>query len=383
MAQSLRGLARTPVFTSSVVLTVGLGIGGCTAIFAVVDALLLRPLPYPNADRLEWVFTDSPPNEWPLSVVDFQALEAQQTSFEAVAAYAVGDQTFTDGEVVESIPVRFVTPGYFGVLGITPAEGRSFRTEDGLPDAEATVIVTHGFAERQLGGGGEAVGAVIRLDGMDTRVVGVLPSEFGPLGKSAQAFPALQLSPPTRKGPFFLRVLGRRRPEVEPEVAVQELRAINRRLFPLWAGSYQDERTSWGMKSLADVLSGGVTGMLMALLGAVGFVLIIATSNAANLLLARVGGRRAELAVRAALGASRPQIVGHLLTESLLLALGGVAVGIVMANIAIGVLPAVASSYIPRLDEVSLTGPVLAFAGLAALASGYCSAWCHRCMGVQ
>ncbi len=374
LLQSARSLARAPGLGLAIVLTVGIGVGGCTAIFAVVDALFLRPLPYPAAERLVWIYTDSPPNRWPFSVVDFQALEAQQSSFAGLAAYTTQSRALVTTEATERISVVSATARFFEVLGIQLLAGRPPTESEGAPGAEPTTLVTRDFAARQLGSvtpeGTDALGRFVNLDGRDHRVIGVLPSRFGPVGRTAEVYPTLQLELPTRKGPFFLMVLGRLRPEIDAPAATAELRAINRRLFPLWADSYQDERASWGTEDLARVLRGDADRLLIILMGAMAMLLLIATVNAANLLLARVNGRRQELAVRTALGASRGRIVGHLLTESALLAAGGVVVGLLVARGAIEILPLVASSYIPRLSEVRLSGTVLGFAALLAVGSG-------------
>jgi len=372
--QSARALSRVPALTVIIILTVGLSIGGSTTIFAVVDALLLRPLPYPGSERLFRIYTDSPPHRFPFSVVDYQALAEQQTSFEAIGTYGFNPVTFATAEVAERLLAAYVTPDLFGVLGLAPVAGRLFTAEDAADEAEATVVVTEGFASRYLGGPGgrleEAAGAVINLDGTPHRVVGVLPANFGPLLHQAEVFAVLRMETPTRKGPFFLTPIVRLSEGVEAAAAAEELRAINRALFPLWEESYQDDQATWGMIRLSDALTENVGSMLALLSGVVGFVLLIASVNAANLLLARVGGRDTELAIRAAIGASRGQLRAFLLTESALLALGGVAVGLLATKLFIGLLPVVASSYLPRLDEVGLSGTVLAFAGLLALGSG-------------
>lgn len=372
VGQSLRGLLRVPTLSATVIMTVGLGIGGCTAIFAVVDALYLRPLPYPEADRLVRVYTEAPPIWYRLSAVGFQALESQQSVFEGVSGYVRGARTFTTSDVTERLAVTFVTPGLFQTIGVTPTAGRTFLPEDGVEGARPTVVVTDGFAVRYLGaasGGDSPIGRVIQLDGVPSRVVGVLPSDHGPLLGTTEVFAPLSLGTPTRRGPFRIEVIARVRPGVEPELVEAELLAINRRLFPLWADSYQDERSRWATMSLPELLNRDVAGMIAMIMGAVGFLLLIAVTNAANLMLARVGGRRAELAVRTALGASKKQVVSLLLTESAILAAAGFVVGLATAIAAIEVLPVVASSYIPRLQEVGLSGSVLVFAGLLAASS--------------
>ena len=370
---SARALARVPTLSISIVLTVGLGIGGCTAIFAVVDALLLKPLPYPDSDRLARIFTESPPNWYTLSDVDFMAIRDQQTAFEGVGAYRRGTRTFTAPGIAERIPVAFVSDGLFTTLGVTPLAGRVFSPEEGRPGSEATALVTAGFASRFLGADDsweQAVGGTIHLDSTPYRVLGVLPPDFGPLLRTSQVFPVMQMGTPPRRGPFGLVAIGRLRSDKDQAAATAELEAINRRIYPLWADSYRDEGARWRLSEVPEWLNRDVGSMLMMLFGAVGFVLLIAASNAANLLLARVSGRRTELAVRSALGASRGELVRFLLTESALLAVGGVLVGLWVAERVITLLPAVASTYIPRLDEVTFGGSALLFAGSLALAVG-------------
>jgi predicted permease len=175
---------------------------------------------------------------------------------------------------------------------------------------------------------------------------------------------------PTRKGPFFLSVFGLLKENTDPAVAQEELHVLNDRLFPLWADSYQDEDTTWGMQPVRELLHGDVDQLLLILMSSVGLLLLTATANATNLLLARISGRRRELAVRSSMGAPRWRILSLLLTESGILAAGGVTVGLLLAYWAMDILPTFASGYLPRLEELELSGPVLAFAGTLALASG-------------
>jgi putative ABC transport system permease protein len=371
---SARSLARAPGLTAAIVLTVGVGIGGCATVFAVVDTLFLRPLPYPHPDRLVWIYTDSPPNRWPFSVVDLQALTEQQTSFQAVAAYARNARTFLTTEGARRLTTVDPTPGFFDLLGIQLLSGRAATTAEGAPGAAATTLVTVDFASRELGSvhpdGSDALGAAVRLDGELHRVIGILPSSFGPLAADAEVFPTLRLHPPARKGPFFLRVFGRVRDDVAPRQAEAELRAINQRLFPLWADSYQDDRASWGLLDLSTTLRRDAGRLLAILMAAVGMLLLVAAANATSLLLARVTARHRELAVRRALGASRTQVNGHLLVESAILACGGVAVGLVFAWGGIGILPAVAGEYLPRLAEARLSVAVGGFSLALSAACG-------------
>ncbi|MEJ2204858.1 MAG: ADOP family duplicated permease [Gemmatimonadota bacterium] len=372
LRQALRSLVRAPGLSAAILLTLGIGIGGCTAIFAIVDVLYLRALPYPEQDRVFWIYTDAPPNRWPFSVVDFEALSRGRTSFGEIAAYTRGSATLVDARGAERIPTLRVTPGFFELLGVTPRSGRAPSPADAEAAAPATALVTLDFAGRRLGAtrpnGSDAIGHTLRLDGELVEVAGVVPSDTGPLTSGVAVFPTLRLEPPARKGPFFLAVLGRLDEATEAGTAAAELRRLNDDLFPLWVDSYQDDRATWGMMSLPELLQGNVDRLLLVLMGAVALLLLIAATNATNLLLSRVIGRRQELAVRAALGASRGRILAHLFVESGILALGGVLVGLLVAQAAIAIMPTVADAYIPRLDEVSLSGPTLLLA--LALSAG-------------
>lgn len=370
----LRSLVRSPGLATAIVLTVGVGIGGCTLVFSVVDVLFLRPLPYPDADRIAWIYTDSPPNRWPFSVADLQALQAQQASFASVAAYTSNARTLVTSDGAELIPTAEPTPGFFELLGLPLLSGRTARPEEGGSDASGTVVVTSDFASRHLDAvrqdRSDALGARVVLDDESYDVIGVLPSRFGPIGQEAEVFPTLRLATPERKGPFFLRVFGRLAEDTDPAVAGEELRAINARLFPVWADSYQDRTATWGMEDLAVSLQGDSGRLLTILMGAVAMLLLVAVTNAANLLLARVSARHREIAVRRALGASRGRIASGLLTESMILASGGIVVGLLLARLGVGLLPTLAGSYLPRLDEVRMDGSSMAFALTLALGCG-------------
>jgi putative ABC transport system permease protein len=370
LRQSLRSLARTPGLAVTIVLTVGLGIGATTAMWSVIHAVLIAPLPYADPGPLVRIYTDSPPHRWPLSVADYLALAEQQTSFDQVAGYTNATRTFTRGEVAERAQGKLVTGGYFSLLGIRPAAGRLLAPADDQPGGAPVVVVSDGFARRYLGGAAAALGQSVRLDGIDHQVVGVLPARVGPLAQGRDFFAPARWEPPPRKGPFFVTALGRLRSGVRRDAAAEELRAIDRRIFPLWQTSYQDEKATWAAMDLKDYVIGDVGRALVLVLGAVGFVLLIASTNAANLLVARVGRRRRELAVRGALGASRGRVVGHLLAESALLAVGAAAVGLGLAAGGIRLLAVAGAGYLPRAQEIGLSGPVLAFLAAVTVGSG-------------
>src|SRR5215203_3037007 len=356
---SLRGLIRAPLMTAAIVITVGLGIGATTVIFSGINAAFLRPLPYPDPDRLVRIYTDAPPNKFRFSVADYLALDEQQTQFERIAGYTDTAMAFSNGSIAERVRGRVASWAYVPLLGITPAIGRPFTKADGRPGTAPSVIVSHGFWERRLGARADIVGAPIRLDGVDHLVVGVLPSTVGPLEQRLDFFVAAHWEPPPRKGPFFITVLARLRPRANPATATAELRGINKRLFPVWRSSYQDEKASWALTDLKTHVIGDVGTTAGLALGAVALVWLIACTNASNLLIARVTGRRRELAVRSALGASRQRVVRYLLAESALLGVGAAALGGALAWSGVRILRTLGAGYFPRVQEITLDGTVL------------------------
>jgi predicted permease len=369
MRIALRALRRAPVLALTIVASVGLGIGAAAAIFAIIDAALLRPLPYPNSSQLVRVYTDSPPYRFRLSVVDYQALAAQQTTFANVAGYVDRPMTYTDGASAERLRGRAVTASYFDTLGLTPALGRNFTDAEARPGGQPSVIVSDRFWRQRLGGRPDAIGRTIALDSTDYLVVGVLPPATGPLEFSQDYFVAAQWAPPRRKGPFLLTAIGRLPDPSAAGAASAELREINRRLFPLWKASYQDEKATWGVMDLKTYLAGDFGSIARLALAAVALVWLIACVNASNLLIARVTSRRRELAVRAALGASRSRVVRYLLAESAVLAFLASTLGVGLAWLATSLARTAGADYIPRAQEIALGGRTLAVLAGVTIAS--------------
>src|SRR5206468_2494582 len=355
----LRGFLRVPVTAAVIVATVGLGIGASTTVFSAINAALLRPLPYADPGRLVRIYTDSPPNKFPFSVADYLALQSQQTQFEQIAAYTSRAVAFSDGSNAERIRGREVTPGYFGMLGIRPALGRAFTEDDGRRGSEPVVITSYGFWQRRLGGRAEAIGQPVWLDGSDYTLVGVLPQTAGPLEQGQEFFLPARWDMPQRKGPFFITTLGRLHTNGDRAAAATELRAINRRIFPIWRASYQDDRATWSLMDLKTHVVGDVRTVAALALAAVGLMWLVACANASNLLIARVSSRRRELAVRAALGASSGRLIRHLLTESALLAAGAAVIGAALAWAGIHLLHDWGSAYFPRTGEIVLDSDAL------------------------
>ncbi|HYN85038.1 MAG TPA: ABC transporter permease [Pyrinomonadaceae bacterium] len=366
-----RMLWKSPAFTLVAVAAIALGVGATTAVFSVVNGVLLRPLPYPEPDRLELVFLHSEKTgRYGVSAADFLAIEEKYASVGSAAAARSRGMTLTGGGAPEQIQTTAATSGFFKTLGVAPARGRDFLPGEDRPGAEPVVVVSHGFWQRRMGGDADVLGRRVTLDGVGHTIVGVMPADFvSPEGVAPEVWPALQIEAPKRRGPFTLRVLVRRNEGVSEEQGREALARIAREVYEQWAASYPDANVTYGTLSLKGALVGNTGETLVVLLVAVACVLLIASVNVANLLLARAGARRQEMAVRAALGASRMRLVRQLVTESLVLALVGGAGGVLLAVWGVDLLLALGPDSIPRLDSVRVDGGVLAFAGLAALAS--------------
>lgn len=351
----VRSLLRVPLLTITIVATVGIGIGATAAIFSAIDAAMLRPLPYANADRLVRIYTDSPPFKFRFSAVDYLAFTEQQTRFEQHATYTDRSVTFSNGQVAELLRARVVSWQFFSVLGIAPMMGRDFAEADGRVGVPPVALASHAFWQQRLGGRADAIGKAVRLDGNDVTIVGVMPATSGPLERRQDLFVIQQFTPPNRKGPFFYSVIARLPQGADRGVAAGELRSINRALFPVWKSSYQDEKSTWSMEDLKTNLVGDVGAIAGVSLAAVALVWLIACANASNLLIARVAGRRQELAVRAALGASRGRVIRYLLVESSLLAAGAAMVAVAITYGGMQLLQTVGATYFPRTSEIQFT----------------------------
>jgi putative ABC transport system permease protein len=372
-----RAMRRTPGFALAAVATLGLGIGGNTAIFSLVNASLLRPLPFHAPERLV-VLGDRDSGVEPsnLGFATFQDLRDRARSFETMAAIRLWTPTLAEGDEAERVPALRVSWSYFAMLGVRPALGRDFRREDDHPERWRVVMLSDGLWRRRFGASSSVVGRRIQMNDREYEVVGVLPPGFEPLVSSRFYTPAEMWAPLGYDATLdyacrscqHLKALGRVREGVTLEQARADLDAIRAQLLAEHPRDYP--AGAMAVVALHELISGGVRPALYLLLGAVGFVLLMACANVASLLLARSAGRGRELAIRAALGAGRRRLVRQLLTESSLLALAGGCAGLALAAVFQHGLARAAPVSIPRLEQAAIDLRVLLFAAGLSIATG-------------
>jgi len=367
---AIRSMRRSPAFSLIVILTFALGIGANTAIFSVVHAVLLEPLPYPSSERLVWLGESVGRAEgisvtWP----NFKSWRSDNRSFEAMAAFQYGGLTLTGKGEARSIRGLSATSGYFALLGMQPLLGRLFTESDDQPSAAPTIVLNHRFWSSVLGGDPQIVGATLILDGRAYEVVGVAAPvwETRPVDYY-MALGRLTASVTNRGQHGSIRALGRLKPGVTLAAARADLDGIMRRLAEADPGP-ENEHHSYG-EILAAHATGSARAALVALMGAAGLVLFIACANVASLLLARGTTRAGEFAVRSAIGAGRGRLVRQLLVENILVSAVGGALGVLLAQWTVRLLLSTAPQGIPRLSEASLDVPVLLFAAVLSVATG-------------
>jgi len=365
---AIRLLVARPGFSAVAILTLALGIGATTAIFTVVNAVLLRPLPFAGADRLVQVrIVGRKGGIFPLPDADFLAWRGQNRTADAVAVYDSGMATLTGGGEAERLPAAAVTDRFFDVLGVRPIAGRTLQTGDDAPGAPKTVVLGYALWQRRFRGDPAIVGRSMVVDGEAHVVVGVMPPTLRFPDAETGLWRVLTMEPPRRRGPFYTLGIARLQPNRSIVELQGNLDAVSRAVKRQYPGP-----DDWNFQAipLQEAIVGDVRAILYALLGAVGFLLLIATANVANLLLARAASRDREIAVRGALGAARGRLVAQLVTESVVLALVSGAAGLAIAWWGTQALVALAPEGIPRLEEVRLNAAVFGFTFGVAAACG-------------
>jgi putative ABC transport system permease protein len=402
LRHGIRMLVKAPGFTAITVLTLTLGLGINTAIFSAVNAVMLRPLPYSHHDRLISLWEDNTqPRDQrfsssgtavgsggpigrttvsPANLADYRACAA----FEDLAAFDSSSANLNGIGTPERISGEAVTWNYFSVLGVLPAEGRTFLPEEDRPGADLVAIVSHEFWQRRLGGAADALGRSVMLDGSPYRMVGILPAGFQSpqevaLKTPSEVFRTASYASDllTSRGDHEVNVVGRLKPGVSVTAAQAALSAISASLakqFPATNGNFRAD-----IAPLRDDLAGKVSRSLWALLGASGLIVLIACVNVANLLMVRAAGRRHESSVRMALGAGRLPLMRQLMTESLVIAVAGCLTGIALGRLLMLGLTAIAPPGIPRIESAGMDWRVFAAAAAIALSTavifGMAPAW--------
>lgn len=362
---ALRTLRRQPTFVFVAVLTLALGIGANTAIFSVIKTVVLNPLPYENPEQIAVLWEVNPEgNQGPVSVPTFEDWQREAKTFESMAAYRHVDFSFKGTGDPQNVPGLRATPELFTVLKSNAALGRTFTRDESVVGADRVVVLSHGFWSRALGADASIVGRTINLDSVPYTVVGVMPSSFEfPTSTNVAVWTPLAFDPKDLHGASrrarSLTVIGRMAGGVTGQQAQQEIGVIAARI----ATEYKDSNDRWTARVIAahEQLVGASRPALMVLMGAVGFLLLIVCANMANLLLARLSSRRREMAVRAALGASRWEVARPIVAESLILSVAGGALGLVAAFALLRVIGNLPEARLPRIDAMQLDGGVLLF----------------------
>jgi predicted permease len=367
-----RTLRKSPGFTVVAILTLALGIGVNTALFSVVNGVLLNPLPYPQASQLVGLWWDRTPGQHSsVPYLNFLDWQRQSTAFSSVGAYLQDNMIITGAGEPERVDGVKISANFFDLLGVKPLLGRSFRPEEDQVGSGCVALIGDGLWHRKFASTAQVLGKTITVDGRNCSIVGVLP-EKSPIYTTADVFTPLGQfnEEPFRDRRASLGTVGIAR--MKPGVTLAQARADMDSVARTLAAEYPDANKGTGIfvNPLQDDIVGDIGPTLFMLLGAVGFVLLIACANVANLLLARSASRAREFAIRVALGATRRRIMRQLITESLLIASAGGAFGLLFALWAMKAALAVIPEALPRTDEIGLDGRVLFFTLAVSLLVG-------------
>ena len=359
---AMRSLIKRPGFFAVAVITLALGIGANTAIFNTVNAVLLRPLSFPESERivlLEGINPAKGITQSNMSVPDLVDWQRQSQSFEQLAGFVSGGSLLTSNDETERVRASGVSADFFALMRTNAAMGRSLQADDSSPGHEPVAVLSNALWQKRFGGASGIVGTKIILSGKSTTIVGVMPPNFDYPQQSELWVPFALDAVNERRDNRYINVIGRLKPGVTVEQAQADVNTINQRL----AQAYTETNTGWSVTvwNLRERLVRSMRTALLVLLGAVAFVLLIACANVANLLLAKATARQKEIAVRTALGASRLRIIRQLLTESLLLSIVGGALGLGLSVWLTRLLVAISPADSPRFDEIGLDRRVFLF----------------------
>ncbi len=369
---AVRSLFRRPSFLLIAVVTIALGIGANTVIFSVVNALLLQPLSYRDADRLVRVLASNPEQGVSMAGLapgDFLDFREHVRGLQGFSAYMLREATLATEDHPEVLRVALVSANLFEVLGASAISGRTFLPQEEEPDQSSVVVLSYDLWQRRFGGQESIAGQQIKLEGQDHSVVGVMPPKFGFPTEETELWAPLVLGvgDPSRRS-HYLGAIGRLSSDVSQEQIQEELATVARNLEE----AFRDSNEGWGVRvlPLREFIVGRVRGALLAFSGAVGFIFLIACVNIANLLLAHVTSRRGDIALRGALGATKWQVIRLFFTESLILALLGGALGVTLAAWGIRILSTSSGDLLPLAGSIRIDGSVLLYAfGVSLLSS--------------
>ncbi|HWK09376.1 MAG TPA: ABC transporter permease [Vicinamibacterales bacterium] len=374
---ALRTLGRSPGYAAVTILTLPLGIGANTAIFSVVNGVLLKPLPYPRPERLELITSQFPAlgfDKFWISPPEYLEFKQRNRSFEGVGGYRSGSVNLGTPERPRRANSALVTADLLDVLGVQPLRGRLFTEGDAAPGAEDVAVVSYETWRNEFGGDESLLGREVKIDGAPTRIVGIMPRGYDLHDERVQIYLPLTIDPktlPQRRGNHFLYLIGRLKPGVTPQQAKDDVDAMVAEWRKLSGGHSPDPQNHrLQLEPLKTDIVGGMATALWVLQGAVGFVLLIACANLANLILARAESRQREFAIRSALGAGRLRLLRQFLTEGVLLALVGGAIGAAIGFAGLRLMLGANPDSIPRVAEITLDPRVLVFTVVVSVLTG-------------